>query len=683
MATSNARYGYNLIDAQQQEPTTGSLSMPLKGPEFHESQRHERRALGPACLRRLSFPFTAVDDVEEAFYAYQAKAEWGSFLMHILIGILSPFSLIVLFMLKVQEMRDIRATLAFMKQSNLFKDSHLYGAFWYPALVMYLAADVRHEVVATEVGFPLLFFSFFLVYVSAKYGLISTDARVAQLLARCDLAVRVARHIERNTGTSNVGLAQHVQTVLDDRLSRLSETMSPTFSYFSFDVYYLDEELNGIELNLQSDVGIPFGKWFRCLDDPLTRRLGNLSCFFLKIALTSACKMKITYDQDLTVSALREWDLPQPSDRRSFRSMERLKISGMKFPVVPVHLSWPHPQQKIVKPSWLSEYVEQYENGGSVDAFVLAQQLLCGLSFERDLTASVIHFVRLLFDGLLLASVAAEAMLPDWFRPNLVGSFHFPQSSSARYIHFVWAWFVFQGSFCALVLLPRQAASSFSTLADAHEALNRMFTPAEAAKSFLPYVRSHILDDLVAWVEIRNAIHYFHRRNQLVLERSLAFILVGLLPLLFLMAYYASQPDWAPGLFTFSMLYVLSMLALNMPLVLYQGMRLNSTAKDQIEILSRLHCTVVRSQAFDAVCQSRSSTDKAPHSSAAFSDGPGIERLVATVVQELRFVEDNIVKLFGIKLTSEGLVPIASVFYSLLFFIYRQLGNVEYLKNLF
>jgi len=406
----------------------------------------------------------------------------------------------------------------------------------------------------------------------------------------------------------------------------------------------------------------------------------------LKASLAPEVHGDIVDDIQSIGNTFKLWRRTIPKDRSTYRRSERLKSTSAMLRVPVATEIWPSEPKKIHGNDWLPEYIAQLGQG-SLRPFTVAEQLLIGLNYKQGRLqrfANIFQYIptmasySLLYIGacfpLLLTSVYGKEM-----KPSEYGSRTYPWlvvlTMESREEHFslgsalallclqsVWLFTFLSAGRGVLIRSPDHLARRFQRLTDAHNNLNAMLSPSAAGELLLPHVDIFSLKDILAWLEIREFVHFCNRGEQVVDECNLGVIFLGFFGLCGVLVAYLLDKDWEPGLFSAMVLLLFLMVCICSAPVLLNGLRLNRSVQKQIEVM-----TAIRNKISRLTChrlQAESSPSQVPIGLGNESRVPeltAISSSLETFIKDLRFNTDNVVRVLGVELTPVRLASLASM----------------------
>merc|ERR1712048_620399 len=119
-----------------------------------------------------------------------------------------------------------------------------------------------------------------------------------------------------------------------------------------------------------------------------------------------------------------------------------------------------------------------------------------------------------------------------------------------------------------------------------------MLSPATAAERSLPFVNIFSAVEVLAWIEMRNAIHFYNRKSDCAAEWTVGFVCSSLVALFVFEFTYVMHADWHPGLLAALVLYLLLVIGTTLPTMLVSGVLLNQTVEKQVCLLVKVRQNV-------------------------------------------------------------------------------------------
>ncbi|CAE7255802.1 unnamed protein product [Symbiodinium natans] len=230
------------------------------------------------------------------------------------------------------------------------------------------------------------------------------------------------------------------------------------------------------------------------------------------------------------------------------------------------------------RPAFFDQFTSVYRNcfgEGALPLDVLAEQLLIGWPSTPSMLDKVISGVRwlLCFAALVLACVAALA--PDFLRDREL-NFRLPENGWCQVVSIVFMFYACRFNILLFYSGPSSMMSLLAEMADAYRIFESMLMgPNAAAGQGCPYVRVGSVKDIGAWYELYSFFIASSQRRKFSAEVGLGINVLLVLTMSGMLAWYAMDPNWKPGvLFCEALVVLVSFLLFSLP-PLFVGLRAN------------------------------------------------------------------------------------------------------------
>lgn len=698
-----------LIPDLPEDPFNASLPEDMLN-SWTDEQRNEF----PDCFRSLDGGCEFQNmDIAEAYYEDAEEAPISLIVTRMFFGIFFPISGVALLFLYYYKLRSkMKLSVVWLQGDYWLGDVVWYPIFLWVSFYIYYTSpqSIAEEISLTEVLFPLWFYFGMLVHCSASedYGSSATQNRLFKIAAEQDYMMRLAAKLQPYVpNLDSRDLMAEVQSVYENSIESTKNQPNVRLTDLAVEI---ESGLRDIKVGDTLSMGFFQQLHKKSWRDSSIGRCSHRWTSKVNAKLDEVRDLSCTKDELASIFLqCAQWHWVLPTDRSSHRRFERLKTTGCTLHRSSPQALWPAMPRHATSGDWMIEYSKAWVSSQDIPAYLVAQQLLLGVTHTRTFFEMVKYCFWCILAGLLVLLFVVLCLLPNFCRPGREGFWHTPQSMSARYIFFVWVWFSLQGG-GIILLAPARSAWTFSRLCKMHDHLAAMLSPSAAAAKLLPHARFYVLNEVQSWAEIRDYVH-FHTTTtpSRQLQWTVAYLLLTVPVFLALMlSFIVQQGDTHQALLNAVILLIALIFCLVLPAMLFQGVLVNTHIGKQISQLSRLQALATRH--YNACCSGRQQVQaneiggtcgpdgSSPQASSptlvqfrlarngSYTDLPQIASTLSSMVQDLRFNKRNVVCMLGLDLTVARLASFASVIYSVSFFAYRHFASkflaVDVLSNM-